>query len=391
MKWNSIRTKVLAAMAACLIVGVTGTLLLLRYSFARNSQALATESVHGAQRLFGILEARETSKMVAVTEALATNPEVGAALAARDRSRLLSLTAPLYLQLKAEGITNWMFHTAEPDMSVFLRLHNPAKFGDQLNRFMDKEVSRTHATVAGNELAKAGFAVRTIRPVYDSAGHVTGYIEFGEEIGRFIHEMKTQTGDDYGLLLNKKFIDQKFWADTSASLHRRDDWNDHPTFVVADSTSASDRIIQFDGDLSAVGGNGEVLERFDSGDSVFVRGLFPIYDTSHNTVGAMFVVRDISGVYVSMRNTQRTLVALSVIGLVFGCGLVMLMLTRLVFSRLQHIIRVATRVVGGDFETEIQVETDDEIGQFEQLFDQFRRVFVNVLSEMSELQEREKV
>jgi len=369
MKWNSIRTKVLAAMAACLIVGVTGTLLLLRYSFARNSQALATESVHGAQRLFGILEARETSKMVAVTEALATNPEVGAALAARDRSRLLSLTAPLYLQLKAEGITNWMFHTAEPDMSVFLRLHNPAKFGDQLNRFMDKEVSRTHATVAGNELAKAGFAVRTIRPVYDSAGHVTGYIEFGEEIGRFIHEMKTQTGDDYGLLLNKKFIDQKFWADTSASLHRRDDWNDHPTFVVADSTSASDRIIQFDGDLSAVGGNGEVLERFDSGDSVF----------------------DISGVYVSMRNTQRTLVALSVIGLVFGCGLVMLMLTRLVFSRLQHIIRVATRVVGGDFETEIQVETDDEIGQFEQLFDQFRRVFVNVLSEMSELQEREKV
>jgi len=227
MKWNSIRTKVLAAMTGCLITGVTGTLLLLRSSFAQNSRALATESVNAAQRLFSILEARETSKMGAVSEALATNPEVSAALAARDRTRLLSLTSPLYSQLKTEGITNWMFHTAEPGMSVFLRLHNPAKYGDELNRFMDKEVSRTHATVTGNELAKAGFAARMIQPVYDSGGRLTGYIEFGEEIGRFIHEMKSQTGDNYGLLLNKKFINRKFWADTSASLNRRDDWSDH--------------------------------------------------------------------------------------------------------------------------------------------------------------------
>jgi len=394
MKWNSIRTKVLAAMAGCLIAGVTGTLILLRYSFTQNSRALATESVTGAQRLFGILEARETSKMVAVSEALATNPEVRDALAARDRNRLLGLTSPLYSELKAQGITNWMFHTADPEMSVFLRLHNPGKFGDRLNRFMDKEVVRTQSTVAGNELAKAGFAARTIRPFYDSRGQLTGYIEFGEEIGHFIHEMKAQTGDDYGLLLNKKFVDQKFWADTNATLNRRDNWNDHAAFVLADLTSASERTIQFDGDLGSVSGNGQVLERYESGDSVFVRGLFPIYDTAHNTVGAMFVVRDISGVYISMRNTQQMLMLLSMVGLVLGCGLVMMMLSRLVFDRLQHIIRVATRVVGGDFETAIAVESDDEIGQFEQLFDQFRQVFVNVLHEMTELQEsesREKV
>ena len=196
MKWNSIRSSILAAMAACLIVGVIGTLMLLRHNFAQNSHALAVESVDGAQRLFSILEARETAKMVDVSDALATNPEVRDALAARDRGRLLGLTAGLYSQLNADGITNWMFHTTEPDMSVFLRLHNPAKFGDRLNRRMDNEVVRTHAIVAGNELARAGFAARMIRPVYDSNGQVIGYIEFGEEIGRFIHEMKSQTGDD---------------------------------------------------------------------------------------------------------------------------------------------------------------------------------------------------
>ena len=346
------------------------------------------ESVTSAQRLFGILEARETSKMIAVSDALALNPEVRDAFAARDRTRLLELTAPLYSKLKAEGITNWIFHTAEPDMSIFLRLHNPPKFGDRLNRFVDSEVVRTHALVAGNELGKAGFAVRILRPFYDSQARLTGYIEFGEEIGRFIHEMKSQTGDDYGLLLNKKFVNRKYWADSNALLKRRDNWSDNPGFVIADKTSAGDSIIQFRGDLATVAGRGEVLERFNDGKSVFVRGIFPIFDAAHNTVGAMFVVRDVSGVYLSMRNTQNLLVLLSVIGLLLGALLMITLLNRLVFRRLEHIIVIATRVVGGDFETEIQVGSRDEIGRFEQLFEQFRRVFVDLLASVPEFQSR---
>lgn len=388
MKWNSIRTKVVAALAACLLFGIGGTLALLQYSFARNSQALAVESVNSAQKLFGILEARETSKMAAVSETLMSNPEVRDAFAARDRSRLLGITAPLYSALKAEGITNWMFHTPEPAMSVFLRLHNPPKFGDQLNRFMDKEAVRTHAMVKGNELAKAGFAVRILRPFYDSNGRLIGYVEFGEEIGRFIREMKSQTGEDYGLLLSKKFLDRRFWADSSTALKRRDDWNDHPNFVIADKTSASDSIIQFQGDLATLSGKGRVLERFNDGNAVFVRGIFPISDAANNTVGAMFVVRDISGVYLSMRKTQNLLVLLSVVALLLGAFLIVTLLSRLVFRRLDHIILIATRVVGGDFESEIQVGTSDEIGRFEQLFEQFRRVFIDLMASMPEFQER---
>src|ERR1019366_7411541 len=219
---------------------------------------------------------RKTSKMAAVAETLVLNREVRDAFAAKDRSSLLKLTAPLYLKLKERGITNWLFHAPEPDMSVFLRLHAPARFGDRLDRFMDKEVVRTHSMVVGNELAKAGFAVRIIRPFYDSRDKLTGYVEFGEEIGRFIHEMKSQTGDDYGLLLSKKFVSRQFWTDTNASLKRRDNWSDHPNFVVADKTSANDNIIQFQGDLATLAGQGTALERFDVGNSVFVRGIFPL-------------------------------------------------------------------------------------------------------------------
>jgi HAMP domain-containing protein len=386
MKWNSIRFKVLAAMLACLFIGVAGILALMHYSFERNAQVLATESVAGAQKLFTILEAREISKMTAVTEILATNPDIRAAFVAKDRQKLAQLTSPLYPKLKNEGITNWMFHTPEPEMSVFLRLHNPSKYGDHLNRFFDKEVVRTHCTVSGNELAKAGFAVRIIRPLYDVQGGVTGYVEMGEELGRFIHTMKDQTGSDYGLLLNKKFLDRKFWADSSKLWNRRDNWDDNPTFVVADKTTESDSIIRFRGDLSSIEREGRALERFRKANSVFVRGIFPVYDAAGNTVGAMFVVRDISSFYLAMRHTQNVLVTVTVVALGAGMLLVMSLLSRLVFRRLDHIVTIATRVVGGDYNTAIEVSSDDEVGCFEQLFEQFRKVFVDVLGHVPELQ-----
>ena len=121
-----------------------------------------------------------------------------------------------------------------------------------MNRFFDKEVVRIHTLVSGNELAKAGFAVRIIRPFYDSRGTVTGYVEMGEELGQFIHAMKDQTGNDYGLLLNKKYMDRQFWADSSKVWKRRDNWDDNAKFVVADRTTATDDIFRFSGDLSGV-------------------------------------------------------------------------------------------------------------------------------------------
>jgi len=384
MRFKSIQAKVLIALVVCLVLGTGCVVGLMHYFTIENSKALGTEAATGSQRLFTILEASEISKMTAVSDALSMDTEVRDAFAAKDRSRLLALTAPLYPQLKSEGITNWMFHTSEPDMSVFLRVHNPAKFGDHLNRFMDKQVARTHAVVAGNELARAGFAVRIIRPVYDSEGAVTGYVEFGEELGQFIHALKGQTGNDYGLLLNKKFVDKQFWTDSSATLKRRNNWDDNAGFVVADRTTADDNIIRFHGDLGTIPELGSVLEQYRDGSSVFVRAIFPIRDAGGDTVGAMFVVRDITAVYTEMRKTQNILLAVTVASLSIGILLVLMLLNRFIFNRLQRILTAATRLVGGDFETKIKTNSDDEVGQLEQLFEQFRNIFVSVLSEMSE-------
>ncbi len=384
MRWNSIKTKVSAALIACLLAGVGIMLALMHYSFERNSQVLAVESISGSQKLFAILEAREISKMVAVSDTLTTNPLVIGALAGQDRSRLLELMAPLYLQLKAQGITNWMFHTPEPDMTVLLRLHNPGKFGDRLNRFIDKEAVSSHGIVVGSQLAKAGFALRIIRPVFGPNARALGYVEFGEELGTFIHAMKQQTGSDYGLLLSKRFLDRSMWADSSGTLGRRDNWDDNPDFVIADKTMKSGAIMRFQGDLSELPDQGQVLERYRDGDSVFVRGIYPIRDAAGQKVGAMFVVRDISDTYLAMRRIESVLVTVTFVALLLGMVVVLGLLNRLVFRRLTHIIRVATRVVGGDYKSEITVSSNDEVGELELLFEQFRQVFVDLLVHLPE-------
>jgi len=381
MKWNSIRVKVLGALAVCFLGALGVALLSLRLSFLRQANGLALDSVQGAQRQFKILEAREISKLTTISETLMANSEIRAAFTAKDRKRLLELTAPLYTELRKEGVTNWLFHEPESSGVVFLRLHNPGKFGDRLNRFMYDEAVRTHKLIAGSELAKAGFALRIMRPFYGGSNEVIGYLELGEEIGRFIRDMKTQSGDDYGILLKKEMLDRAFWADSAALFHRRDNWDDDPKTVVADRTTSTDDILRYSDDLAGVGESGAVLERTQREGEVFVRGLFPIRDAANRTVGGMFVVRNVTNAFTQLIRIRNNLF-LVIVAAMGVCGLLLLlMLGRMIFRRLDSIIGVATRVVGGDFNSQIHVSSEDEIGQFEQLFEQFRVVFVNLLEE----------
>jgi len=385
MKWNSIRTKFLIVVVCCLVVGAGSALLLMRYSFEQNAQVLATETVASAQTLFATSEANGISKMSTASEAITANVQIQDALASKDRGKLLALTAPLFEQFKNEGITNWTFHTAEPDMSVFLRLHNPAKFGDKLNRSIDKEVVRTHLMIVGAELGKAGYVLRTIAPVLDSHDAVVGYVELGEEISLFVHQMKNQTGNDYGLLLNKKFVDRQFWAESAAKLQRRDNWDDDPHAVVVDRTTDSNDITKYDGDLASLPAEGKPLERIQQGKTVFVRGTFPVQNMAGDNVGAIFVVRDISSAYLAMKHTQSILVVIIVVALAIGTVLVMVMLNHLVFRRLKQLASAGVRVVGGDYEFAIKAGTDDEVGQVERLFEKLRLAYAESLSNVGEL------
>jgi len=65
-------------------------------------------------------------------------------------------------------------------------------------------------------------------------------------------------------------------------------------------------------------------------------------------------------------------------------------LNKLVFVRLRRTMDIVTRVVGGEFSQKIVSASPDEVGQLEDLFEQFRTIFVGVVDEVSKQRTEEE-
>ncbi|WP_436428207.1 cache domain-containing protein, partial [Enterococcus faecium] len=65
---------------------------------------------------------------------VATMPAVQEAMARDDRAALIKLFGPGFAALKSDyGVDQFQFHT--PPALSYLRVHQPAKFGDDLSGF----------------------------------------------------------------------------------------------------------------------------------------------------------------------------------------------------------------------------------------------------------------
>ena len=99
------------------------------------------------------------------------------------------------------GITHWYFIL--PDGRCFLRVHNEKLSGDQINRYTYKEAKTTKKESSGIELGKTAYALRVVSPYY-SNGKLIGYMELGQEIDDFLNVLKTETGDEFSIIVEKK-------------------------------------------------------------------------------------------------------------------------------------------------------------------------------------------
>ena len=90
------------------------------------------------------------------------------AFAKRDRAELLRLSQPLVKVLKKENAyfatVGWIL----PDNRVFLRTHNPEKFGDDVGglRVDIATVNKQHQQQAGFDVGTHSMQYRVVQPVY---------------------------------------------------------------------------------------------------------------------------------------------------------------------------------------------------------------------------------
>ncbi|HEY3374490.1 MAG TPA: cache domain-containing protein [Candidatus Aquicultor sp.] len=186
-------------------------------SYQKNVQLIAGESARLFQQSFNNLEASNVNMMSATLPGLMENENYKKLFMAKDKDKPLAATRPVFEELKAKNrITNWNFINPEPQSTVFLRIHKPEQVGDVLTRTTFVEAVKKEDFAAGKDLGKASFALRAVHPYYYN-NKLIGYMELGEAVDHFLGSMRTQTGNEYGMLIDKKFLDKNEWEKLRAS------------------------------------------------------------------------------------------------------------------------------------------------------------------------------
>jgi len=136
----------------------------------------------------------------AMSFVVASDKEIITAFANRDRDVLASQTVPMMKDLKKRfAVKQFQFHI--PPATSFLRVHKPAKFGDDLSGFRKTVVETNNAKkeVQGLEKGVAGLGIRGIVPVYQGNKHI-GSVEMGMSFGQpFFDQFKEKFGVDIAL------------------------------------------------------------------------------------------------------------------------------------------------------------------------------------------------
>jgi HAMP domain-containing protein len=371
----SIRAKVILAIAAGMLALALGTGALLRASGQRSIRIAAEQAIAGTGQAFAAMERADVEKLDTTLRALSANAAIVDAFERRDRARLEAAVAPVFEALKTNhDVTHLYFIEPEPSRKVFLRAHRPALRGDVVDRATLLRAIDTLSLGAGLELGQTAFALRVVRPWYEKKGELIGFAELGEEIDHFLARMKAETHDDYGLLVEKSFLDSKEWAAVRAG--KRNNWGDHAREVVVNATVPEDVITPFGRDASSIPDAGLLLAEEERDGKTFVRGIVPVKDAAGRRAGGLVVLHDITALHESMDAARRGIyLTLAGMSLVLGF-LLYLVVDRAVLQRVDRLRRsmdgLAGRLAAGDRDLRAPAATaSDEVGKAEDALHQF--------------------
>jgi hypothetical protein len=268
-------------------------------------------------------------------------------------------------------ITHWYFHTAEPTPRVFLRVHRPALHDDAPERVTLRRAVDTQDVGAGLELGRTAFALRVVRP-WVADGRLIGYVELAEDVDHFLAAMKGRTGDEYGLLVRKRYLDAAAWA--AATGPKASSWDASADVLVLDATSGADGILDWRGDVERLPQGGVTLGEVEREERAFIRGVFPVDDAAGRRVGALFVVHDFTVHHQAAREGHGYALAVMIAGALAAASGVALLVHLLVFRRLGRLRgRLERRAAGVTPAGRAgEMESLDDLGRIESLFE---RVF----------------
>jgi signal transduction histidine kinase len=303
------------------IVGLTaasigGVIYLFTVSNNHNIELITKTSIKTSRKAFLDLEKNIVNMLSATLKSLLVNDSIAAQFFARDREALYRVCCPLFKDLKNQNrITHWYFLNPEPVKTCFLRIHSPHLYDDLITRTTFDTCIKTKSLAVGTDMGKTALALRAVQPFYYK-NQLIGYMELGIQVEDFLEMLKEQTGNEYCLLLKKKYLDRDKWASITTEKALRNNWDDMKHLLHVYSTwqcNYLDRFIKALEDIEHIPDEGVVLEKISRDDTHFIRGIFPFYDAAGQKIGGVLSLKEMTPMVKAME-TQKNEILLMLLG-----------------------------------------------------------------------------
>lgn len=231
MNRKSIKSPILSSMGTVLLL-LLGGAVLGTYLFDRAQVRREVEQrIEEVENIYRVHVEEDFTMLETAVIAITQEHQFHEAVKARDRKTLRERATPLYWRLRDQAQITHMYFSG-PDRVNLLRIHEPNRYGDVIDRFTTREAERTGEPTRGIELGPLGtLTMRMVFPCSEEGTRV-GYLELGHEMSH-LGEMLARTLDVVVVLtVRKEFLDREGWEAGMRMLGRKADWDQLPDAVV---------------------------------------------------------------------------------------------------------------------------------------------------------------
>ncbi|MEO5340728.1 MAG: ATP-binding protein [Magnetococcus sp. MYC-9] len=218
-----IRGPILATFAAILAVFFVIFLLSVQSLHTLHEQETIKETRQAVEQLFTRLLRTRQDEMQSLLRLIAQDKQIQAPFLRRDRAALLTASRDTFEQMRTlHNISH--FYWIDPDRVTVLRMHQPIRFGDRIDRHTLLNAEKSGQVSSGLELGPLGtLTLRTVLPWY-AEGKRIGYLELGTEITHLVALVRRVLGVELHVFVDKNRLDKQSWLEGMAMLGRQGEW-----------------------------------------------------------------------------------------------------------------------------------------------------------------------
>jgi len=291
-----ILNRLMIGLSAMILFGAIGVIILLvqqQRNFLNDSFRIRIDEV--SSDLQKIIE-QQTVGLTLAIQPIAEDERMKAALREGDRNRLLHEWQGVFEVMKKENhLTHFYF--LDKNRVCLLRVHNPKKYGDLIDRFTAQKAEWSHKRSSGIEIGPLGtFTLRVVQPIYDHE-ILIGYIELGKEIEDVLDGLHERTTDNIAILIHKKYLKRHSWDEGMRMLGRESNWNQLPDDAII--YTSQKKIPEPFLELVRSNKNDRLLHRVTDREISYDEKdwrvtMIPIKDASDKEIGDMMLMNDIT-------------------------------------------------------------------------------------------------